>query len=44
MMEVLTTVPLENIDGIKQTVDAITPLLQTPSELSEETQVRCPFT
>ena len=39
MIKVLSTMPLENSDGVKQTVDALVPLLKTPLEVTEETQV-----
>lgn len=39
MLEVLSEVPVHSVENAKQTADAIGPLLQTPEEVSPETQV-----
>ena len=39
MVEALTKVEVQSSESVKQTADALAPLLETPDEVTEETQV-----
>lgn len=39
MVEALTKVEVQSSENVKQTADALAPLLETPDEVTEETQV-----
>ena len=39
MVEALTKVEVQSSEDVKQTADALAPLLETPDEVTEETQV-----
>ena len=39
MVEALTKVEVQSSENVKQTADALAPLLETPGEVTEETQV-----
>ena len=39
MVEVLTKVEVQNTDNVKQTADALAPLLEAPDEVTTKTQV-----
>ena len=39
MVEALTKVEVQSSENVKQTADVLAPLLETPDEVTEETQV-----
>ena len=39
MVEALTKIEVQSSENVKQTADALAPLLETPDEVTEETQV-----
>ena len=39
MVEALTKIEVQSSENVKQTADTLAPLLETPDEVTEETQV-----